>query len=95
MATAKSSTPSPLKSATTTESGKVPAPKFRAAWKLPSPFPNSTETLLERMLATAKSSTPSPLKSPTATEEGCSPAPKFRAAWKLPSPFPNNTETSS
>src|SRR5215472_13375785 len=48
LATARSSTPSPLKSPTATEVGSQPAPKFRAASEVPSPLPSSTETLLER-----------------------------------------------
>ena len=34
---------------------------------------NSTETLLEPLLATARSCIPSPAKSPTPTENGCVP----------------------
>src|SRR5712664_3294630 len=94
LATARSSHPSPLKSPTATETGLSPAAKLSAAWKVPSPFPRSTETLLElKATATARSSHPSPLKSPTATETGLSPAAKLSAAWKVPSPFPRSTET--
>src|SRR5258708_4804469 len=46
LATAKSSRPSRLKSPTATEEGGLPAGKLRASWKLPSPLPKSTETLL-------------------------------------------------
>jgi hypothetical protein len=45
---------SPLKSPTATEKGWEPVPKFRAAWKLPSPLPSSTETLLDSWLAMAQ-----------------------------------------
>src|SRR6266852_4927983 len=69
------------------------APKCCAAWKVPSPLPKSTETLLEPKFATAKSRLPSSLKAPTATEEGALPAVTFRAGWKLPSPLPKSTDT--
>ena len=93
MATARSGSPSPLKSPTATEVGPLPAAKLRAAWKLPSPLLKGTETLSEMELVTARSGSPSPLKSPTATEVGRFPTPKLRAAWKLPSPLPKSTET--
>src|SRR5260370_28668132 len=93
LATARSVIPSPLRSATPTEVGRLPVPKLPAGWKPPSPSPKYTETLLEPKLPTTRSGTPSPLKSPTATEDAERPAPKLRAAWKLPSPLPNSTET--
>ena len=52
LTTARSSFPSPLKSPTATDDGTLPAAKFRAAWKVPSPLPSSTETLLEFKLTT-------------------------------------------
>src|SRR5262249_17813180 len=64
------------KSATATESGRLPTPKLRTPWKLPSPLPKSSETVLEESLVTTRSGTASPLKSPTATEEGFLPASK-------------------
>src|SRR5262244_2069181 len=68
-------------------------PKLHADWKLPSPLPKNTETLLELALATARSSAPSPLKSPTATETGVLPTVRLCAGWKLPSPELKSTET--
>src|SRR6267378_4303260 len=84
LVTARSSLPSPLKSPTATETGKPPAAKVNGARKVPSPLPDSTETLREPELATARSSLPSPLKSPTATEAGrLPPVLEIRAAWKV------------
>src|SRR2546426_470431 len=91
-ATARSGIPSPLKSPTAAERGREPVAKFRAAWKVPSPLPSSTETLLEVRLTTARSGTPSPLKSPTAAETGGAPGAKLRAAWKGPPPLPRSSE---
>src|SRR5260370_11672681 len=79
-ATARSHTPSPLKSPTAMQIGLSPTAKFRGAWKVPSPLPKSTETSLEDSLATAKSCSPSPLKSPTATNRGFLPASKSQPA---------------
>jgi len=44
LATARSCAPSPLSSPTATDAGRLPAPKFRADWRLPSPLPSKTET---------------------------------------------------
>src|SRR6059058_2590684 len=63
------------------------------AWKVPSPLPSSTETVLKPRLATTRSSLPSAFKSPSATEEAPLPAPKVSGARKVPSPFPSSTET--
>src|SRR5262249_15921571 len=62
-------------------------------WKVPSPLPSNTETVLDPALATARSSLPSPLKSRTATETGFVPTEKARAVRKVPSPLPSRTET--
>ena len=83
LATARSCLASPLKSPTAIEKGKLSAPKFVGALKLPAPLPNKIDTLFEPMLATARSWLPSPLKSPTAAELGPKPAPKLLAAAKL------------
>src|SRR5207244_13011619 len=93
LATARSSLPSLLKLPTATDRGVMPTATVGAGWKVPSPLPRSTETVLDPELATARSSLPSPLKSPTATEVGLVPTAKVRAAWKVPSPLPNSTET--
>ena len=77
-ATARSSKPSPLKSATATEWGVAPAAKFIAAPKLPVPVPNRIDTLLEVAFATARSSPSVPLKSPTASEIGIRPRGEIR-----------------
>src|SRR3989442_717044 len=97
-ATARSGTPSPLKSPTAAEKGRVlRVAKFRAAWKVPSPLPSSTETLFAPLGkfaplgTTARSGIPSPLRSPTATEIAT--MSMFGAARKDPSPLPSSTET--
>src|ERR1043166_4043948 len=82
-ATARSCTPSPLKSPTATEKGFDPTVKFDGGPKLPVPVPMRTDTLFVLKLGTARSCTPSPLKSPTATESGRSPTGKFDAAAKV------------
>src|SRR6516225_6939510 len=69
-ATARSSSPSPLKSPTATENGNDPTAEFTAAWKVPFPSPSSTLTLLVPKLAVTVSSLPSPLKSSTTTDSG-------------------------
>src|SRR5262249_33108650 len=94
-ATTKSRIPSPLKSATATETGLVPTGKFSAVLNVPSPLPSSTDTLAESEFARTRSRTLSPLKSPTATETGLMPAPKFTAALNVPSPLPKSTEMLS
>src|SRR5262249_37286886 len=64
-ATARSGQPSPLKSPTTTERGKLSATYLKGVVpKEPSSLPNSTLTLLLSVFATARSRMPSPLKSP-------------------------------
>ncbi len=62
--------------------GEPTAAKFRAAWKVPSLLPKSTETLLDKKLATTRCCTPSPLKSLTATETGLLPTSKSPRAMK-------------
>ncbi len=66
---------------------------FRAAWKVPSPFPSSTETDAASALkfATARSCNPSPLRSPTATHKGPRPVFKVCAGWNVPFPLPSST----
>jgi hypothetical protein len=83
LATARSGMPSPLKSATATEAGVVPTPKFVAMPKVPVPLPNRIDTVAELPFATARSTMVSPLKSPTATERGLAPTLKFVAGPKL------------
>ena len=74
-ATAMSSMPSRLKSATVIAIGLVPATNglALAAANPPEPFPSNSVTLLPSGLATARSRMPSPLKSPVA--RACGPAP--------------------
>ena len=72
----------------------MPATTFLAVWKVPSPLPNSTETVFELELATARSASPSWLKSPTATEVGLVSAASVSGAPKVPSPLPSSTETA-
>src|SRR6266581_3500419 len=59
----------------------MPTNKVVAGWKVPSPLPSSTETVLDPALATARSTLPSPLKSPTATDTGLDPDTK--SLWAL------------
>src|SRR5947209_4767783 len=47
LATARSGLPSPLKSPTATPAGPLPTVNCDAGWKVPSPLPSSSETLLE------------------------------------------------
>ena len=44
LAVTRSGPPSPLKSPTVTELGPLPAPKFCAAWNVPSPLPSKIDT---------------------------------------------------
>src|SRR5437867_1462718 len=81
LATARSGLPSPLKSAIATDQGVMPTAKVCAGWKVPSPLPSSTETVLARELASARSCTPSLLKSPTATDTGV--APDTKSLWAM------------
>jgi hypothetical protein len=83
LATARSSLPSPLKSATATEAGVVPTAKFVAIPKAPVPLPKRIDTVAESPFATARSTMLSPLKSPTATDWGLAPTLKFAAGPKL------------
>jgi hypothetical protein len=61
-----------------TENGPPPTANVCWVWKLPSPLPNNTDTLLSLRLATARSSLPSPLKSATPTEIGRLPTANVR-----------------
>ena len=87
--------PSLSKSSTATDVGASPTGKLVAEPKLPSPFPDNTDTLSELLFATARSGMPSPLKSSAATDRGLLPTGKLVAEPKPPSPFPNNTDTLS
>src|SRR4051812_13039961 len=75
------------------ECGLVPTGKLDPAAKVPSPFPRSTDTVLDPKLVTARSSRPSPVRSTAATKDGLTSVAKLWAAWKVPSPFPSSTET--
>src|SRR5262249_39024402 len=92
-ASARSSLPSPLKSPTATEIGRLPGEKADFATKLAAPAPGRIETVSQRRFASARSSLASPLKSPTATEYGELPVPKSVFAAKLPVPVPSRIET--
>src|SRR5438128_1109886 len=93
LATARSCTPSPLRSPTVTYTGSLSTGKVCTAWKVPSPLPSSTEKVFSFTLATARSGLPSPLKSPTATPAGPLPTVNCDAGWKVPSPLPSSSET--
>src|ERR1019366_8994321 len=85
---------SPLKSAKATDAGPLPALKFTAAWKVPSPLPSSTLTLFAALFATTKSGRPSPFRSPSATACGLAPTAQLTVGWKVPSPLPSRTPTA-
>src|SRR5207237_1427237 len=97
LATARSSLPSRLKSATATEFGCVPAPKVLPVNVSPVQEQmlvlSSTDTLLEPPFAAARSGMPSRLKSPTATACGVPGCPKLIAVPRPPVPLPNSTDT--
>src|SRR5580704_17450473 len=98
LAVAKSGALSPLKSPTTAEWDKYPAPKICGCLKVPSPLPRSKLTRFpglrpRGMLVTARSSKPSPLKSAATMEEGFAPAGYSLGAWNVPSPLPSRMVT--
>src|ERR1051325_5062086 len=68
--TTRSSRLSPLNSPAAIEAGLATVLELTGASKVPSPLPESTETLVERSLATARSKRPSRLKSPATTARG-------------------------
>ena len=73
-AVTRSGSLSPLKSATTTETGLESVGNLVCAWKVPSPRPSSTVTLSFSEFAVTMSGRPSPLTSATAAEKGSGPA---------------------
>src|SRR5271166_6300927 len=85
--------PSPLKSATATDEGPLPVAYVCWFWKVPSPLPKSTLTVLSPLFVTARSAKPSPLKSPTAMPSGVLPTAYVCCGWKVPSPSPKSTLT--
>src|SRR5580658_6607465 len=102
LATAKSGTPSPLKSPTVTSIGPRPVAYCTYGWKLPLPLPNRTETVLApvALFAVTTSILPSPLKSAIYIAEGDVAGPtEVLMGWpnvpvQLPSPrLPRSTET--
>ena len=85
-ATARSRRPSPLRSATATETGLFPVGKSCLAAKLGVSAPGavwfrSTDTLFDPELATTRSGMPSPFRSLMATAEGLVPVGK--STWPL------------
>src|SRR5215472_810763 len=91
--TARSVTPSPLKSpATGAPASPFPRPRV-AVEKLPPPVLVKTDTELEAVLLTARSSRPSLLKSPIAIDPAPDPMVKFRGAWNEPPPVLRSTLT--
>ena len=93
LATTRSSSPSPLKSPTTTDSAKPSTAKLVAAPNVPSPTPKRIETFSPRRCASTRSSFPSPLKSAAATETGVTPTTKFVAVPKEPVPSPKRMDS--
>src|SRR5579872_681212 len=75
-ATARSFFRSPLKSPTATKNGSLPTGYVVSGWKVPSPSPSKTLTVLFALavrvsrFATARSGFPSPFKSATASDSG-------------------------
>src|SRR5258705_537712 len=76
-----------------TEWGFDPVTKSLLTPRVPSPFPSSTDTVLEPEFVTARSGFPSAFMSPIATKIGSSPVPKSVFGPKVPSPRPSNTDT--
>src|SRR5205823_1926384 len=93
----RSGLPSPLKSATASDAGPVPAASDNAGGNVPSPLHGRIETLFSPDLATARSRRPSRLKSPLPTEQGLLFGPRYTdtGRWKLPSTLPRRTATLS
>ena len=79
--------PSSSRSPIATDKGRRPVAKSWRVWKVPSPLPSSTLTVLEEKFATARSGVPSPLRSPIATEKGLMPVAKF---WFCPKKSPGS-----
>src|SRR2546430_2761661 len=81
LATARSASPSPLKSPTAMEPGNIPESlgTLTACLKVPSPLPNKTQT--PPSAATSKSGWSSLLKSPTVTNQAL--VPNLKAGAKL------------
>src|SRR5262249_23307566 len=73
-----------------------PAPTGRISglfWKVPSPLPLSTSTVLFELFVKTTSSLPSRLKSPTASEFACMGRLVVMAGLKVPLPLPSSTLT--
>src|SRR5438445_1089645 len=86
---ARSSLPSPLKSAEITDS--VRPGMGRSVWgpKVPSPLPRKMDIEREKPFATARSGLPSPLKSPVDTQTvDVEPVVKLVLKVNVPSPLP-------
>src|SRR5271166_4771088 len=66
----------------------MPVPYVCCVWKVPSPLPSSTPTVLSFTLTTARSAMPSPLKSPLATPYGVLPVVYVCCCRKLDMPGP-------
>src|SRR5262249_31943182 len=94
LATARSGRPSPLKSATTTDEGLVPATKLTGRRKTPVPERRSTLTVPLEEFVTTRSGLPSPLTSATAKALGPLPAVgELLGAWNPPPPLLRSTLT--
>src|SRR5438309_11657520 len=92
---AKSSRPSPLKSAVTIVPGWFTITGDVVAENVPSPFPNRIVTVLSLRFTTARSSSPSLLKSPRTSVKGPCPTGtgEPEAALNVPSPLPSKMLT--
>src|SRR5207244_3510745 len=92
---AKSSRPSPLKSAVTIVPGWFTITGDVVAENVPSPFPNRIVTVLSLRFTTARSSSPSLLKSPRTSVKGPCPTGtgEPEAALNVPSPLPSRMLT--
>jgi hypothetical protein len=100
LATATSSWPSPLKSASASEMGAGPASYPRAGWKAPSPLPRRTERVplvksLPPELATTRSRLPSASTSAMATARVEGPAWKTGAVRKADEEHPGAARAST
>ena len=90
---ARSSFPSPLKSAATTPDGAGPVVKLPVATKVPKPVAKKTLTVLELSLETTMSRTPSPLTSAIKTPSGKLPAVTGKAEGTEKAPAPTFSRT--
>src|SRR5262249_1448020 len=94
-ATARSVSPSPLKSPLARNDGVVPTAMVPTGRSEPSLLPRKTDTSLEAEFATTTSGSRSPLKSATVTDLGLRPTPQWTGSRKDSSPTPDDSRQRS